>query len=233
MRKEHRVDPQIQVGLLVDPTGFPLEAHLFEGNTAGGELSDDRAVHWVSPIYMPPPHRTAAVRVALYSDTHGPIQPDSFRQFQDQALHEGTPLPPLLLNNIRCMPWHFDDASEQLAQLRDASRSVVHQERQAARRSGLDEERAIDFVPGSEIDDEFDTFTLRFCYAFWRPCEQQIATIKQLPTHRSEQRQADRAGTAADVRVVDLRRTERSSTQQAGAREWQHRWIARMHKARQ
>lgn len=32
MSKEHRVDPQIQVGLLVDPGGFPLEVHLFEGN---------------------------------------------------------------------------------------------------------------------------------------------------------------------------------------------------------
>lgn len=34
MSKEHRVDPQVQVGLLADPTGFPLEVHLFEGNTA-------------------------------------------------------------------------------------------------------------------------------------------------------------------------------------------------------
>lgn len=34
MSKEHRVDPQVQVGLLVDPGGFPLEVHLFAGNTA-------------------------------------------------------------------------------------------------------------------------------------------------------------------------------------------------------
>ena len=34
MSKEHRVDPQVQVGLLVDPSGFPLEVHLFEGNAA-------------------------------------------------------------------------------------------------------------------------------------------------------------------------------------------------------
>jgi transposase len=34
MSKEHRVDPQVQVGLLVDPSGFPLEAHLFDGKTA-------------------------------------------------------------------------------------------------------------------------------------------------------------------------------------------------------
>lgn len=34
MSKEHRIDPQVQVGLLVDPAGFPLEVHLFEGNKA-------------------------------------------------------------------------------------------------------------------------------------------------------------------------------------------------------
>jgi len=34
MSKERRVDPQIQVGLLVDRAGFPLEAHAFEGNKA-------------------------------------------------------------------------------------------------------------------------------------------------------------------------------------------------------
>lgn len=34
MSKEHRVDPQVQVGLLVDPSGFPLEVHLFDGASA-------------------------------------------------------------------------------------------------------------------------------------------------------------------------------------------------------
>lgn len=34
MSKERRVDPQIVVGLLVTPDGFPLEVHAFPGNTA-------------------------------------------------------------------------------------------------------------------------------------------------------------------------------------------------------
>lgn len=34
MSKERRVDPQIQLGLLVDPAGFPLELHMFEGDRA-------------------------------------------------------------------------------------------------------------------------------------------------------------------------------------------------------
>ena len=34
LSKEHRIDPQVQAGLLVDTSGFPLEVHLFEGNKA-------------------------------------------------------------------------------------------------------------------------------------------------------------------------------------------------------
>ncbi|HEX3190582.1 MAG TPA: IS1634 family transposase [Streptosporangiaceae bacterium] len=34
MSKEHRAGPQVQAGLLVDPAGFPLEVHLFEGSKA-------------------------------------------------------------------------------------------------------------------------------------------------------------------------------------------------------
>lgn len=32
--KEHRVDPQVQVGLLVDASGFPLDVYMFPGNKA-------------------------------------------------------------------------------------------------------------------------------------------------------------------------------------------------------
>src|SRR5665811_2514724 len=34
MSKEHRVDPQVTVGLLVTAGGFPLEIAMFEGNKA-------------------------------------------------------------------------------------------------------------------------------------------------------------------------------------------------------
>lgn len=32
LRKGRRVEPQIQVGLLADPVGFPLELHMIEPN---------------------------------------------------------------------------------------------------------------------------------------------------------------------------------------------------------
>jgi len=34
MSKERRVDPQITVGLLVDPSGYPLDVHVFDGSKA-------------------------------------------------------------------------------------------------------------------------------------------------------------------------------------------------------
>ncbi len=34
MSKEHRIDPQVTVGLLVSAEGFPLEIAMFEGNRA-------------------------------------------------------------------------------------------------------------------------------------------------------------------------------------------------------
>jgi hypothetical protein len=43
MSKEHRVDPQVQAGLLVDRGGFPLEVHLFEGNKAETTTLDSGA----------------------------------------------------------------------------------------------------------------------------------------------------------------------------------------------
>ena len=34
MSKEHRVDPQVSIGLLVDGNGFPLEIAMFEETRA-------------------------------------------------------------------------------------------------------------------------------------------------------------------------------------------------------
>lgn len=50
MSKERRVDPQVTIGLLCDPGGFPLQVHLFEGNKAETKtlipvLEEFRAAH--------------------------------------------------------------------------------------------------------------------------------------------------------------------------------------------
>jgi hypothetical protein len=41
------------------------------------------------------------------------------------------------------------------------------------------------------------------------------------------------AGVPADARLVRLRRTEQTGASSHAARDWQHRWVVRMHKVRQ
>jgi hypothetical protein len=53
--KQHRADPLVQVGLLVGPSGFPLEARVFEGNKAETltivpVISEFRARHGVEDV---------------------------------------------------------------------------------------------------------------------------------------------------------------------------------------
>jgi hypothetical protein len=74
-----------------------------------GDLGDDRAYTWRFPsqIQRPAPDGRSlqdapAVRMSAYHDTHGPVRPDTFLDFAAQARAQGTPLPPLLLDNIRC-----------------------------------------------------------------------------------------------------------------------------------
>jgi hypothetical protein len=55
-----------------------------------------------------------AVRMSAYHDSHGPVRPDTFLDFAAQARAQGTPLPPLLLDAIRCLPLHFAATPEQV-----------------------------------------------------------------------------------------------------------------------
>jgi hypothetical protein len=70
-------------------------------------------------------------------------------------------------------------------------------------------------------------------YAFWRLCAQSIAVVNDAEINHSARLQAERSGMPADVRIVQLRRTTRTNSQEPGAKNWEHRWIVRMHKVRQ
>ena len=99
---------------------------------------------------------------------------------------------------------------------------------------GLNESRvAGEYTPGDQIEDRDDTFMPRFLYAFWRLCEQQIAAVGQAQVNHSAQVLADRAGVSPEVRVVRLRRAQQTGGSVRGNREWQHRWVVRMHKVHQ
>ncbi|MBW0095334.1 hypothetical protein I4I73_04885 [Pseudonocardia sp. KRD-184] len=228
---------------LPSPTGMVVLPHPVLIETIGGNLSDERAYTWRAPsrIVRPTPRGTEdvpAVRISAYNDVNGPVQPDSFRDMAARAAAEGTPLPPLLLDAVRCQPFRFASSPDQRAAFQDyidraARLGEVAQEQAAA--VGWDENRVVgEYSPGQVIKDVDNRFTERFLYAFWRLCEQRIAEVRDPGVNHSARVRAERAGVSPEVRVVDIRAAARPAGESPPTgRDWQHRWVVRMHKVRQ
>jgi hypothetical protein len=232
---------------LPSQTGAVMLPYPVLTRTISGELSDLRAFAWRTPaaIAYPDPRRprrivdTPAVRISSFTDTYGPVQPESFREVAARARAARTPLPPWSFDGGRCFPLDFDfpeDAEEQLRAYAATARRVGAELREEARAVGVDDGEGVvgEYVPGSEIADTDDTFVIRFLYAFWRLCEQRIATTGLAEINHSARVLAERSETSPEVRVVLLRQLDReNSGGAAGGRDWQHRWVVRMHKVRQ
>ncbi|MFF4598134.1 hypothetical protein [Amycolatopsis sp. NPDC001319] len=62
-----------------------------------------------------------------------------------------------------------------------------------------------EYQPGSEIDNSDDAFDIRFLYAFWRLCAQEISVTASADVRHAAQLAATKHGVSADVRVVQLR----------------------------
>jgi hypothetical protein len=209
-----------------------------------GDIGDDRAYTWRVPsqIQRPSPNGRSmqdapAIRMSAYHDSYGPVRPDTFLDFAAQARAQGTPLPPFLLDAIRCQILNYTATADQVQALHEYA-TTVHKAGDTIRDQtaalGLHETRvAGEYTPGDQIDDPDDTFMPRFLYAFWRLCDQQIATIDHAPVNHSAQLLTQRARVSPEVRVVRLRRAQQTQDNTPAARDWQHRWVVRMHKVRQ
>jgi hypothetical protein len=236
---------QLGEGDLPSPTGLVILPHPLLVRAVTGDLGDDRAYRWRTPAQIWPMsagsharRAVPAVGMSVYHDAHGPVQPDSFLKFAAQARAARTPLPPLILDAKRCLPFHFDLTDEQAEDHDEFSRRtrrLGQASRELEQAQGVDENRVTgEYTPGSEIDDTDDLFMPRFLFAFWRLCEQRIAVPEHTPVNHSAQVLADRAGVSPEVRIVRLRRAEQQPGEPgAGEREWKHRWTVRMHKVNQ
>jgi hypothetical protein len=152
-----------------------------------------------------------------------------------EARRQGTPLPPLLLDSARCLVFEAAEADPSApGRLAEAARKVDGVYRNAAEMQGNPEERVIgEYESGSEIQDPDGTFVLRFLYAFWRLCEQRIAEVEPVQTSHAAQLAAEKAGMSAETRVIRLRQRAAASSIDPAPRNWQHRWVVKMHKVRQ
>lgn len=89
--------------------------------TVGGDLGDNRAFTWRTPSQIHQPSANGrdwedvpAVRMSTYHDSYGPIRPDSFLEVAAQAGVQGTPLPTLLLDAMRCLPFRYAPTDDQV-----------------------------------------------------------------------------------------------------------------------
>jgi hypothetical protein len=222
-------------GLVILPR--PLMTRL----PAGG-LVKNVAFAWRSPWQMPLPENMGflgpelpAVRMSDYTSGR------ANQSFTRETRSTGVSLPPLLLQDVWSLPFHPSTSTQEqdrdhlMAELRRLN--AAYRQEESRRKSADDENPVIsDYVSGAVLDEDLDmTFSSRFLYAFWRLCEQQIATVDATAPNHSAQVVAARAGVSPDVRVVALRRVRSParSEGEAEAHQWQHHWMVRMHKVRQ
>jgi hypothetical protein len=109
-------------------TGLVVLPHPIIVQAVTGDLGDDRAFTWRFPSQIRGPDGRRrfkdypAVRMSAYHDSYGPVRPDSFLDFAAQARALGTPLPPLLLDAIRCVPLRYAARPDRCWRARSTSR---------------------------------------------------------------------------------------------------------------
>lgn len=230
---------------LPGPTGIVVLPRPLITRLPTGSLRQDIAFTWRSPWRVPLPAdmgfrgiELPAVRMSSYSTAACP----SRSRFTQAARARRVALPPILLEVVWSLPLHPDtpdqthDCDHLAAALQQLNASYWQDEarsRNAADQGPTTGEYASGTILG---EDQEGTLGSRFLYAFWRLCEQQIAAVQTAPAGHSAQVTASRAAVPPDVRVVALRRAEspsQSAASMAGAHQWRHHWVVRMHKVRQ
>lgn len=234
LKQLHSDDLPGPTGLLVLPQ--PLSLRLPTGNIQETQAFTWRAL-WNLPL---PPDRgfmgneLPAVRLSSYTSARR-----NNASFDREVRRLGVALPPILLESPWSQPLHPNTAAQQHDQQRleaELHRSNAHYWDQEISTQQAPGETSADYAPGDIIDEDEDgTFGSRFMYAFWRICEQRIATITQTQARPTGRKTKARTRPPADVRVVALRRPASPSagTDEPGQPQWHHRWVVRMHKVNQ
>jgi hypothetical protein len=206
---------------------------------AGG-VQEHIAYTWKSPARIPLPAgmgfagtELPAVRMSEYQ-----TQARASSDFAAAVRAQGVRLPPMLLDAVWCLPVHASTAAQahdqQLLTAEIRRYNAVYWQQEIRTTAGAARQLAGEYASGAAVQDPEATLAARILYAFWRLCDQRIATQTK-PVRQTAGPAAARGGSPADVRVVALRRMSPSggSAGQDGAHQWQHHWIVRMHKVRQ
>jgi hypothetical protein len=207
-----------------------------------GDVNDIRAIAWapmsVDQIDEPP---RPGVRVVGLLDTYGPVENDMFTAMLTQARRVHDPFPPLLVSTLEAMPyrWEREPSAAELAHIRDTNHALAAESDRIAAQRGFQPTRVEgEHLVGSQIHDPDTTFLRRFLFAFWRLCEQRIATTDTAPAGHAGTLMAHRIGATPDVCIVALRKQQRRAEgpgepDAAHPVAWTTRWTVKMHKVSQ
>ena len=126
-----------------------------------------------------------------------------------------------------------DRAGATVVEVAGSHAIYVSQPRAVAALTTPEREVTAGHVRGRVIPDPEVSFVKRFLAAFWRLCEQEIATVTD-PADPEVGGTMSTPPEISDVRVVSLRRptaADRPDTHRVVG--WSHRWIVEMHKRNQ
>jgi hypothetical protein len=199
---------------------------LLDNPLATADIEDIRVLSWFPSTAGAPDPRARnqmrldpTTRILKWARTFGGPMPPKHRKNLAYADQVGIHLPPLLFSGEAWLSTWKADAEARRASLE----ALTSPERDVT----------AGHVRGQVIPDPDVSFVKRFLAAFWRLCEQQIATVTN-PADPEVGGTMSTAPEVADVRVVTLRRhtpADRPGTHHAVA--WSHRWIVEMHKRNQ
>ena len=228
---------------LPSPSGVVILPRPLTTRLPTGTLQHNIAYAWRSPWRISLPQRMGyrgqqlpAVRMSSYTTSAR-----ASRDVARAARAQGFAVPPMLLDIIWSLPTHptapgqAHDQEHLTAALRRLNTGYWQEE--TRRTSAPDPDQATgEYASGGILDEDQDgTLGSRFLYAFWRLCEQQIATQQPAEPSHAARVTATRARVSQELRIITLRRasTPAQTAGQAGAHQWHHHWIVRMHKVRQ
>ncbi len=224
---------------LPSPTGCLVLPEVMWLRRVGDDLLASRALAWnVGTVGQLDPadggmRPGTGVRVSGFYDTPSSTQTRLDLAAAQRARREGAPLPPLLLEGIASQVFRSaalgvtGAAGERHRQRMRAGMREIGELVTAAETRQLAAGPVVgEHTPGSVINDPDFDFTARYLYAFWRLCEQKIATSEPAPVNHTARVLAHRTGT--DVRIIRMRSHAGDPTGEHRRVNWHHRWVARM-----
>ncbi|MET9183005.1 hypothetical protein ABZX88_33080 [Kitasatospora aureofaciens] len=193
-------DLPVPTGLLVLPEPVVLSNRV-------GALSDVAAFGW-TPIRMfngwpPVAGGMPGVRVTVFMDRDGPVQPEDWRMAVSLARSAGTPMPMLVPDGMEGMVGDGKLADLSADELHERSLQVQELQRALRRHAQVrrQAQEVGEWSSGEVIEDPTQDFVRRYMFAFWRLAAQKSTQVSAPKPARHRERGTNRARPSARCRT--------------------------------